>query len=246
MKKKPIYKHLAKYYDLIYSWKNYKKESEKIIRLIKQYKKTPGNDLLEIGCGTGKHIEYLKDSFSILAMDASKEMLTIARKNIQGASFKQGDMVNFDLHKKFDVIICLFSAIGYVKTYKRLTKTIENFSRHLKTGGVVIIEPWLTKPTYISGLTAMQTYSSDAIKIALLSVSKKQGNISIIDMNYLIAEKNKSVNHFIEHHELAMFEINKILKIMKRSGLKSKFIKNGLMEKRGLCIGVKAIDQANS
>jgi ubiquinone/menaquinone biosynthesis C-methylase UbiE len=239
MKTKPIYKYLAKYYDLIYSWKNYKKEAEKIIRLIKQYKKIPGNDLLEMGCGTGKHIKYLKNSFSILGMDASKEMLTLARKNIKGASFKQGDMVNFDIDKKFDVIICLFSSIGYVKTYKKLAKTIENFSRHLKTGGVVIIEPWLTKSTYIYGLTAMRTYSDDDIKIALLSVSKKQGSISIIDMNYLIAEKNKSVNHFIEHHELAMFEIDKILKIMEKCGLKSKFIKNGLMEKRGLCIGVK-------
>lgn len=239
MEKKPIYKRLAKYYDLIYSWKNYKREAEKIIRLIKQHKKTPGNDLLEMGCGTGKHIEYFKNEFSVLGMDASKEMLNIARKNTKGASFKQGDMVNFDLDKKFDVIICIFSSIGYVKTYKRLTKTIENFSRHLKTGAIVIIEPWLTKSAYISGLTAMQTYSDDDIKIALLSVSKTQGNISIIDMNYLIAEKNKSVNHFIEHHELAMFEIDKILKIMKKCGLKSKFIKNGLMEKRGLCIGIK-------
>jgi len=58
-------------------------------------------------------------------------------------------------------------------------------------------------------------------------------------MHYLIAEKNKSVKHFIEHHELAMFEINKILKIMESFGLKATFIKNGLMEKRGLCIGVR-------
>jgi ubiquinone/menaquinone biosynthesis C-methylase UbiE len=239
MKKKPIYKRLAKYYDLIYSWKNYKREAEIIIRLIKQYKKIPGKDLLEMGCGTGKHSAYLKDSFSILAMDASKEMLASARKNIKGVSFKHGDMVNFELDKIFDVITCLFSSIGYVKTYERLTKTIENFSRHLKTGGVVIIEPWLTKSTYISGLTSMHTYSDNNIKIALLSVSKKQRNISIIDMNYLIAEKNKSVNHFIEHHELAMFEIDKMLKIMERCGLKSKFIKNGLMEERGLCLGVK-------
>lgn len=239
MKNKPIYTHLAKYYDRIYSWKNYKKETKKIIHLIKQYKKVPGRDLLDIGCGTGKHIEYLKNSYSILAMDASKEMLDVARKNIMGVSFKQGDMVNFNLYKKFDVIICLFSSIGYVKTYKRLAKTIENFARHLNTGGVIIIEPWLTKSNYVTGLTAMHTYSDDDIKIALLSVSKTRGSISVIDMNYLIAERNKSVNHFIEHHELAMFDIDKMLKIMDRCGLKSKFIKNGLMEKRGLCIGVK-------
>lgn len=230
---------MAKYYDRIYSCKNYKKEAQKILHLIKQYKKSSGRDLLEMACGTGKHIEYLKSSFSIIAMDASKDMLALARKNTSDVYFKHGNMVNFHLGKKFDAIVCLFSSVGYVKTYKRLAKTIENFARHLKTGGVVIIQPWLTKSTYITGLTGMQTYSDKDIKIAQLSVSKACGDISIIVMNYLIAERNKSVNHFVERHELAMFDLDKMLKIMNRCGLKSKFLKNGLTEKRGLFIGVK-------
>jgi hypothetical protein len=41
-----LYKDLARYYDLIYSYKDYQKESEEIIRLIKQYKTSPGDNLL--------------------------------------------------------------------------------------------------------------------------------------------------------------------------------------------------------
>jgi len=47
-----IYRDLAKYYDLIYTWKDYKKEANTIKQLIVAYKKTNGNTLLEVACGT--------------------------------------------------------------------------------------------------------------------------------------------------------------------------------------------------
>src|SRR3990167_10492121 len=117
MKKKPIFKDLAKYYDLIYSWKNYKDESDKIKSLIKKHIKSSSNELLEIACGTGKHIQYLKNDFSVLATDMNKDMLTVAKKNFPSVKFKQLNMIDFNLNKKFDVVICLFSSIAYVKNY---------------------------------------------------------------------------------------------------------------------------------
>lgn len=239
MLKKPIFKELSQYYDLIYSWKDYKSESNKIKSLIKKYKKSDGNDLLEVACGTGKHTQYLKDSFSILATDANKNMLSFAHKNNPGITFKQVDMIHLNLGKTFDIIICLFSSIGYVKTYKNLNKTIKNFSQHLNKGGVIIIEPWLTQSSYITGFPTMTTYDGENIKIARLCVCKKRGVLSVMDMHYLIAEKDKNMKQFVERHELAMFDVDKFLKIMKKHGLKANFLKNGLMRDRGLYIGVK-------
>lgn len=239
MSKKIIFRELAQYYDLIYSWKNYQKEANKIKSLIKKYKKSDGYDLLEVACGTGKHILYLKDSFSILATDLNKAMLSIAQKNIPDVTFKQADMINLNLGKKFDVILCLFSSIGYVKTYQNLTKTIKNFVKHLRVGGVVIIEPWFTETIYKTGLPSMITYDSEGIKIARLCVSQKRGTLSIMDMHYLIAEKNQKMKHFIERHELAMFDVDRVLSIMKKQGLQASFLKHGLMKDRGLCIGIK-------
>lgn len=239
MSKKSIFTELAKYYDLMYSWKEYKNEANKIKSLIKKHKKSNGNDLLEVACGTGKHVQYFKDSFSILATDANKGMLAIAQKNTPDVTFKLVDMIHLNLHKTFDVIICLFSSIGYVKNYKNLSKTIEGFARHLKKGGVVIIEPWYTESSYLTGLPTMTTYDGEDIKIARLCISKKRGILSVMDMHYLIAEKDKNMRHFIERHELAMFDIDKVLAIMQKNGLKANFLKNGLMKDRGLYVGVK-------
>ena len=237
--KQTPYTDLARYYDLIYSWKDYKKEAATIQRLIVKYKRSKGNDLLEVACGTGRHIQYLKANFRVLGTDRSVGMLGVARKNVKGALFKRADMVTLNLGREFDVITCLFGSIGYVKTYTDLKRTLQNFGRHLKKGGVVIIEPWLTKEMFKKGHPSMTTYGGDDIKIARLCVSEVRGSISIMDMNYLVAERNKAVKHFIDRHELGMFESQRILEFMRQAGLRAEFIRNGLMEGRGLYIGVK-------
>jgi len=83
-------------------------------------------------------------------------------------------MVSLHLNKKFDIITCLFSSIGYVKTYANLEKSMNSFAKHLKTGGVVIIEPWFTTKTYKTGTPHLTTYEDNDLKIARAVVSNKK------------------------------------------------------------------------
>lgn len=242
-----IFNEKAKYYDLIYSFKDYEKEAEKIKKLISKYKKSSGKELLDVACGTGRHLDYLKKDFSCWGVDINEGMLDIARERVKGATFKKADMVNLDLGKKFDVVTCLFSSIGYVKTYSNLRKAIKNFANHLKSGGVVIIEPWFRKETYNTGTAHMATFDGKNIKIARLNISERRGSISVLDMHYLVAEKDKEVKHFTEKHELGLFEIDKTLEIMEKAVLKAKFFTEDLMvgkgpsvkQGRGFYVGVK-------
>jgi ubiquinone/menaquinone biosynthesis C-methylase UbiE len=234
-----LYRELAKYYDLIYSFKDYKKEAFRIKTLVSKYKKSEGKELLDVACGTGHHLAYLKDEFSCMGVDINRQILKVAMKNVEGVIFKQADMTELNLDKQFDVITCLFSSIGYVKTHARLKKTFQSFAKHLKTGGVALIEPWFTKSTFIEGYPSMTTYDGRDIKIARLCVSKTKGNLSVQDMHYLIAERGKSVTHFVDRHEMGLFEINKTLAIMKKASFRAKFLKKGLMKDRGLFIGEK-------
>ena len=225
-----MYKELAKYYDLIYSWKDYKKEAIRITKLIKKYIISDGNKLLDVGCGTGKHLQYFKDKLSCTGIDLNKEIINVAKTNVSDVSFTQADMINLDLSETFDVIICLFSSIGYVKTYDNLEKTIVNFSKHLKSGGVVIIEPWFTKSKYWVGKPGMTTYEGEDIKIARVNTTSLENDLSVMEMHYLIAEKDKDVKYFTDTHELGLFEIDRFLEIMSNSGFKAQFLKNGLIK----------------
>lgn len=239
MQQQVLYRDLAKYYDLIYAQKDYQKEGALLTKLIAKYKRSKGKELLEVACGTGKHLTYLQEKFSCTGLDINPGMLDIARKKLRNVTLRQANMINFQLPKKFDVITCLFSSIGYVKTYANLKRTIRNFAWHLKPGGMVIIEPWLTKAVYRPGSPHMGTYEDKDLKIARLVVSKVQGEVSVMDMHFLIAERNKEVKHFVDRHELGMFDTDETLRSMRAAGLKAKFLKKGLLKERGLFIGVK-------
>ncbi len=85
----------------------------------------------------------------------------------------------------------------------------------------------------------MTVYEDKDIKIARQTISRARGNISIMDMHYLVGEKGKSIRHVVDRHELGMFATRKFLAYMRRAGLRSRFLKNGLMKDRGVYIGIK-------
>jgi ubiquinone/menaquinone biosynthesis C-methylase UbiE len=239
MKKQMLYKELAKYYDLVYSKKDYKKEADNLRKLIRRYKRSKGKRLLEFACGTGGHVQYLLKHFDYTGVDLNEEMLKIAKKKVPGAVFKKGNMTTANIGGGFDVVLCLFSSIGYVKTYPNLKKTLKNFSDHLSPGGIVIFEPWFSKKTFFPGSPHMEIYDGVDIKIARGSTSKLKGNISTLYMQYLVMERNKDIRHFAETHELGLFEPDDILEIMKEVGFKPQRLKKGIIHSRSTYVGVK-------
>ncbi len=239
MNKKSIYNEIAHYYDLLYSSKDYKKEAEKVMEIIERYKKSEGKELLEVACGTGKHLSYFKEKFLCTGTDLNQGILNIAKKRVRGVSFKKADMINMDIGREFDVITCLFSSIGYVKTRSNLKKTLKNFAKHLKKGGVVVIEPWFDKLTYKEGSPHMTIYEDKDIKIARLNVSKIKNDVSELEMHYLVGEKGKEVKYFTDKHQLGLFDTEETLRFMEEAGFRAKFLKRGLMKNRGLFVGIK-------
>jgi ubiquinone/menaquinone biosynthesis C-methylase UbiE len=234
-----LHNQQAKYYDRIYSFKDYLDEAVRMQNLIMKYLETGGNTLLDVACGTGLHLKHLRDDFSCTGVDASKAMLKIARKNAKGVTFKEADMKTLKLGKQFDVIICLLSSIGYVRNYSNLERTIQNFSKHLKKGGVALIEPSHANSVYVKGEPRITIYDGKDAKIARINVPKIRQATAVLDMHILIAERGKDAKYFIDRHELGLFGINKTLSIMKNTGLKSKYLKNGLMPGRELFVGIK-------
>ncbi len=234
-----LYSGLAKYYDAIYSWKDYSSEVRFIRKLIASSKKSGGNELLDVGCGTGRHIALLLDDFKCTGLDLSDEMLRIARRNVKGAKFVKGNMFGFELHKKFDVILCLFSAIAYAKTDEKLKGTLSSFSSHLRDGGIVIIQPWLTKSKWKKGHIAMETFDSGDVKMARASYSGGTSRLSTFRMEYIIAEKGKGIRHVVEEDAFPYFDLGKYESMMRKLGLRPRFVTSKPFGDRGLLIGIK-------
>jgi len=240
MVQEKLYNELARYYDLFYQGrgKNYKKEAETIMKKIKEYKKSSGKDLLDVACGTGMHIVYFKKHFNCEGLDVNKGMLKIAKKRLPNIKFHEGDMTSFNLNKKFDVITCLFSSVGYVKTYSNLKKTIKNLSKHLKPGGVLIIEPWFTKKQLKIGIPFKMIHQDNNNLIIRMSMSKLKKEVLSFEIHFLIAERNKGIKYFKDTNKMGVFEIDRVLNMMHSCNLKSEFLKK-VQNMRGLYVSIK-------
>jgi ubiquinone/menaquinone biosynthesis C-methylase UbiE len=239
MNTQAIHGKLAKYYDKINSHRDYLDEAVRLQNLIIKYAESGGNTLLDVACGTGLHLKFLKDDFSCVGVDISKAILKIARKNAPGVVFKEADMRTLKLGKQFDVVTCLLSSIGYVKTEANLQRTMRNFSLHLKKGGVALIEPSYPDAAYVKGEPRLSTYDGKDTKIARVNVTKLRTATALLSMHIIIADRGKEAAYVVDKHELGLFGINRTLKIMTAAGLKSRYLKNGLMPGRELFVGVK-------
>jgi ubiquinone/menaquinone biosynthesis C-methylase UbiE len=78
------------WYDAIYSWKEYERETERLRLLIGQHAWRPVTTLLDVACGTGKHVTYLKAHYAVEGLDLDDEMLGLARQRHPDVAFHQG------------------------------------------------------------------------------------------------------------------------------------------------------------
>jgi ubiquinone/menaquinone biosynthesis C-methylase UbiE len=230
----------AEYYDVIYAsiHKDYPAEARKTHTFIKKFKRAHGKRLLDIGCGTGVHAKLLSRYYQVEGLDLDAKMLKVARRKYPAIRFHQGDMADFNLKRKYDVIVCLFSSIGYVKTKRRLLKAIKTMSRHLNPGGALLVEPWFRPEQWHAGRVYMTQVDKPELKIVRMSRSLRRGRLSLIEFEYLIG-RPKGIEHCLEVHELGLFTKKEYLEAFRRAGLKAVHDAQGL-DGRGLYIGTRA------
>lgn len=238
---KDVYAATARYYDLIYHWKNYRLEAAKVHWLIKSLKRSSGNELLDIACGTGGHVAYLKKHYKVVGLDNSAPMIKEARKKNPGARFEIGDMKSFRLGREFDAVVCLFSAIGYLKNHRELERALKTMASHLKPGGVLIIEPFIEPKKFkLNRPRPLEVAKTKTIELVRMTEAQQRGRKVVLDFHILVKDQ-LHVERFLDRHELFLFNRNEFFSAFKRAGLKGWFIKEGLMPRRGLYVAVKPV-----
>jgi SAM-dependent methyltransferase len=229
-----MYTKSALLYDALYHFKDYAAESKQLHTLIQQY--SPGaQTLLDVCCGTGKHLKCLREYYRVEGLDINPEMLEVARGRCPGVPFHLEDMVDFNLGHTFDVVACLFSSIGYVRTMARLNRAVASMARHLRPGGIIVVEPWFSPESYWVGRITANFVDEPELKIAWMYTSEVAGRVSIFDIKYLVGTP-QGVGHFTERHEMGLFTHEEYLEAFHRAGLEVCYDSQGLFG-RGMYTG---------
>ncbi len=234
-----MYNRSAAIYDAIYGamHKDYAGETRKLEAFIRAYKHSDGNSLLDVGCGTAAHIAYLREYFQVEGLDSSEQMLAQARAKFPGVRFHQADMADFQLDRQFDVITCLFSAVGYAQTLPRLSQALATFAAHLKPGGVALVEPWFGPGDLDTGKVHAVFVDEPDLKVARMNINRIEGRRSFLDFHYQVGTPD-GIETFCETHELGLFTGEEYLQAFTEAGLKVIHDETGL-DGRGIYIGMK-------
>jgi hypothetical protein len=108
-------------------------------------------------------------------------------------------------------------------------------ARHVKPGGVLIVEPWLTHETYKPGGTFIHAGEIGTDKVCRMSLSRQEEHLSVVLMHYLRTTAD-SIEHYSERLELGLFSHEEMTRGFESADLNVRYHAEGLMG-RGLYLG---------
>ncbi|MEM8488645.1 MAG: class I SAM-dependent methyltransferase [Bacteroidota bacterium] len=196
----------AELYDLIYAqFKDYAVEVQQIHHLITDHMPA-ARTILDIGCGTGEHALHLAAQFGyhVDGIDIEPGFVEIARGKHPGGQFAVADMKGFNLDKRYDVLLCLFSSIGYMDGLESLHEAMASFKAHLKPDGILIIEPWFA-PGYLTDKKVfLHSSETEDLSVSRMSYTELKDTTSILHFEYLLGNA-EGITSFSEKHQLTLF-----------------------------------------
>lgn len=213
-----FYTRSAELYNVIHAGKPYADEAAAVHAHIRAHLRSGGNALLDVACGTGNHAFHLREHYRVDGLDLDEGLLRVARERMPDAAFHQGDMTEFDLGRRFDALVCLFGAIGYVRTEDALRRTIANFARHLEPGGVAVVEPWLSPESFRPGMPRLVVAESPELKVARMGRTDWEGDLSVIVYVYVVGRPG-GIEHWEDRHLLGLFTHRQMLDAFAAAGL---------------------------
>jgi SAM-dependent methyltransferase len=216
----------GRYYDTIYSWRDYEDICKGLDKLFQNRSKPP-RSLLDLGCGTGSHALLLAQrGYFVVGIDSSNELIRQAREKAEreriNAHFVVADMRRFDLHKTFDAAFSLFATFSYLTTDKDVDDMLSHVRSHLVPGGLLVFDAWCSlgsKTGIKQGYRIAEEGERRAIVFSETETSMA-AHQATLRLHCLILDRNRVLNQFSETHLLRVFAPDDIKRHLEANGFR--------------------------
>jgi len=214
----------AEIYDEIYASKDYRAECDFVRAL---YEHLTGRSrpraVLDLGCGTGRHLSHFPSNAVRIGVDQSLSMVTRARnRGLPSVEFIHSRIGDFRSPTAFDLVYSLFHVVNYHVSDEDLRAFFLTVRSTLSPDGIAVIDSW-NRPAWTldppsdrvrflrddrSLIRATQTqidYSGDRVSLKILTfVKTPTGTFELLP---------------IEEHEMRAFTPLSIAEMAAEAGL---------------------------
>ena len=193
-------------------------EAETLAELIlANVKIESGAKILDMAAGAGRHaINFARRGFNVTAVDLSKNLLKVAKKNASiydfNINFVHSDIRKFETSNKFDLVLNLFTSIGYFDNDEENFELLRKAYNLLKPGGCFVLDYF--NRNYLE--TNLVPSSVETIKGSVINQNRSIRGDRVI--KEIIIRKNGDTKKFFE--SVRMFSFIELQTALENTGFK--------------------------
>jgi 2-polyprenyl-3-methyl-5-hydroxy-6-metoxy-1,4-benzoquinol methylase len=191
-------------------------EAERLVNLIAtKLILAPNSSVLDMACGAGRHaIVFAKMGFNVNAVDLSERLISEAKKEalVNGVkiNFVLSDILDYNPDKHFDLVVNLFTSIGYFESDEENYSVVRKAHSLLKQGGYFVLD-YFNKDFLLKNLIPTTVFSEDGIRI--IQNRAVEGTRIVKKINI---ENKGSIEEFYE--SVRLYSKDEILRFISNSG----------------------------
>lgn len=213
----------------------------------KQCNLNKDSEILDIGCGQGRHsIELAKRGYKHLtAYDFSSRLIDKAKEqaNSYSIKFDVRDCRHLKMTSSYDAVICLYDVIGSYRSYDDNVDIVKSIHRALKRGGrcvVSVMNMELTEAIAINKVDNVQKNPQGLLKLKASNIMQSTGNVFKPD--YFLLDTSSQLVYRKEQFEMDgelsseyviadyRFTLNQICEVFNKIGfsiISANYVKTG-------------------
>jgi len=209
------YEKFSEVYDFVTADEFYIDYFEFIKKILKEMTFKP-KKILDLACGTGRLAKLFLDSgYDVEGLDISESMLEVAKK--RGLKVYLSNMVDFNLKKKYDLILCTYDSLNYILQESSLQKCFNSINKHLNQEGVFICD----MNSYYKINKVLPEYKVDYYDFddatELIWLNRHEPDFWIGEVILFKKTEDGKYERFYEKYIEKAYQLNKVKKLLKKA-----------------------------
>ena len=219
------YKTAFRYdYLRVYPHRNDEEAHRQVDFLVDNMDIPPSCEVLDLGCGDGRHsLELARRGYRVTGLDLSEELLERARRCTAeeglDITFIQGDMRDPPGVSAFDLVVNFFTSFGYFQEDRENARVLDAIARSLRPGGRFLMD-YLNREYVISTIVPADSRTVEGMEVEqrrwISGDTSETGSHVRINKQVRIREDGAERSY---DESVRMYTLDELGEMMARAGL---------------------------